>query len=206
MSIIPALQWRYALKHFSDKKVDDGMIEQLIDAARLSASAYGLQPFQVWVVEDESMRAKLSENAYGQTQLQECSQLLVFASETSVSDDTIDQYFQRYHQQTNTPVGSLNGYAAHIKTAMSLKSDVEKQAWADMQAYIALGSVMVEAAMLGIDACPMSGFDRAAFDRTLGLTEHNLSACAICAVGYRPEDVPQPIKVRKTRDEFSRAI
>ena len=57
--------------------------------------------------------------------------------------------------------------------------------WAARQAYIALGVLLTEAALLGIDACPMEGLDPAAYDEILGLRGTGFGALAACALGYR---------------------
>jgi nitroreductase len=44
---------------------------------------------------------------------------------------------------------------------------------------------LTSAALLGIDACPMEGFDRAQYDEILGLKEKGLAAAVIATVGYR---------------------
>jgi nitroreductase len=201
-SIIPALQWRYSLKQFSSRSIAPSHLESLVEAARLSASSYGLQPYQVWVVEERSLLAKLAEAAYGQEQLKSCSHLLVFANETSIGDSTVDDYFARYYQQTNTTAESLAGYAEHIKAALRDKTQQQRLAWAEQQAYLGLGSVLCQAAVLGIDSCPMTGFEQAAVNQILSLGKHNLSASVICALGYREADATPPSKVRKEKAEF----
>ena len=63
------------------------------------------------------------------------------------------------------------------------------------------------AAMLGIDATPMEGFDPEQVNEVLGLKDH--SAVAICAVGYRDAEndwlAPLP-KVRMPRSELVQRI
>jgi nitroreductase len=49
----------------------------------------------------------------------------------------------------------------------------------------ALGNLLTSAALLGIDACPMEGFDRAQYDETLGLKAQGLASAVIATVGYR---------------------
>jgi nitroreductase family protein len=44
-----------------------------------------------------------------------------------------------------------------------------RDAWARNQAYIALSNLLTSGALLGIDACPMEGFNRAHYDEILGL-------------------------------------
>ena len=64
-----------------------------------------------------------------------------------------------------------------------------RDAWARNQAYIALGNLLTSAALLGIDACPMEGFDRVQYDEILGLKAKGLATAVIAAVGYRaPND------------------
>ena len=60
-----------------------------------------------------------------------------------------------------------------------------RAAWARNQAYIALGNLLTSAALLGIDACPMEGFDRAQYDEILGLSAQGLATAVIATVGYR---------------------
>ena len=62
-------------------------------------------------------------------------------------------------------------------------------AWSARQVYIALGVLLATAAMLGIDACPMEGFEPEKFDEILGITGHGHTAVVLCALGHRsPED------------------
>jgi nitroreductase len=60
--------------------------------------------------------------------------------------------------------------------------------WAKRQTYLALGNLLASAAMLGIDACPMEGFDPAAVDRILGLSPRHLASTVLCTLGYRSPD------------------
>jgi len=60
-----------------------------------------------------------------------------------------------------------------------------RDAWARNQAYIALGNLLTSAALLGIDACPMEGFDRAQYDEILGLKAQGYASAVIATVGYR---------------------
>ncbi|SBS34179.1 Putative NAD(P)H nitroreductase [Marinomonas aquimarina] len=203
MSTLPALQWRYSLKQFSSDKVPLARVHDLIEAARLAASSYGLQPYQIWVIDDSQVLAQLSEHAYGQSQITQCSHLLVLVNDTQIGDHTVDRYFQRYYQQTGTEVGSADGYAEHIKSALAAQNSPQRQAWAQQQAYLALGALLSEAAMQRIDACPMTGFDQEAFNHVLGLTEKQLNACVICAVGYRDNSIAVPEKVRTPTTEFA---
>lgn len=206
MSTLSALQWRYSIKHFSNRRVPKQHIHNIIEAARLSASSYGLQPYQVWIIEDPEILSQLSKHAFNQPQLRECSHLLVLANQTNITDQIVDQYFERYYEQTQHKIGSLAGYADHIKSAIAAKNHQERQVWAQQQAYIALGSLLTEAAMLGVDTCPMTGFDNLAFNQVLKFEQKKLNACVICAVGYREASYEPPGKVRIPSQDFAKFI
>jgi nitroreductase len=64
----------------------------------------------------------------------------------------------------------------------------DHSAWNSKQAYIALGFFLSAAAVLGVDACPMEGFDSAKYDEILGLKEKGLTAQVIATAGYRASD------------------
>lgn len=185
MNIISALSWRYAVREFSDEKLSDAQLQPLLEATRLSASSYGLQPYQLLVISDPTLRAALLEHSYGQRKVLESSHLIVFAAETATDHGVVDRYFDRLVAARGVSMAEVQGYADHIKSAMADKSPAARIAWAREQVFIALGTFLSAAAMYRIDTCPMTGFDPAGYDDVLGLKAKNLTAAAICAVGVR---------------------
>lgn len=189
MNPIEALQWRYAVRKFSKRKLAAEVLRQLAEATRLSPSSYGLQPYKVLLVESKSIRRRLLAVSYGQEKVLQSSHLLVVAAETQIGDATVDRYIHKYAQLTGRPLNELADYAAHIKAALAGMTAEEKQAWAQQQAYLALGNLLTSAAVMKVDTCPMAGFDREGYDEVLGLEAQGLTATVICALGYRhPED------------------
>ena len=53
--------------------------------------------------------------------------------------------------------------------------------------YIALGFLLLGAAEMGIDACPIEGFDAAAMDQALDLEAQGLASQVIVALGRKSE-------------------
>jgi nitroreductase len=51
-----------------------------------------------------------------------------------------------------------------------------------------LGNLLTSAALLGIDAAPMEGFERSRYDDILGLSARGLTAAVVVALGYRRAD------------------
>ena len=50
-----------------------------------------------------------------------------------------------------------------------------------------MGSLLIGAAVLGIDACPMEGVDVKALDEEFSLREKGFTAIAVVSLGYRKD-------------------
>ena len=80
--------------------------------------------------------------------------------------------------------------------------------WTARQAYVALGSLLTCAAVLGVDACPIEGFVPAEFDKLLELPQQGLAAVVCCALGYRAagDKYASAAKVRFPKSELVKNI
>ncbi|GET31419.1 NAD(P)H-dependent oxidoreductase [Prolixibacter bellariivorans] len=205
MKLIENLKWRYATKNFdSSRKISNNDLEQIKEAVRLSASAYGLQPYKVLIIEDQSLRNKLKPVSWNQRQITDASHLVVFCNYTSVKTKHIDEFIELTAQIQNRSQNELTGYRDFLKVKMEEKSDVEQLYWTAKQAYLAMGTLLAACAELKIDACPMEGFEAEKYNEILGLTEQGLHASVIAALGYRSKDDAnqhQP-KIRKSVDNL----
>ena len=116
-----------------------------------------------------------------------------------VDEPVVDEYMQLVADTKGIDVGLLGGFKDMLLGSVAYKSADEVKAWTSKQTYIALGTLLVAAAELQIDACPMEGFDPEKFGEILGLNEKGLSASVIAAVGYRSaeDDSQNGPKVRK---------
>ena len=82
-TLLDKLQWRYAAKKMdATKVVPQDKVERIIEAARLAPTSSGLQPFEIILVTNAQVRAKIQASAHGQAQITEGSHLLVFAAGT----------------------------------------------------------------------------------------------------------------------------
>lgn len=209
MKLIEGLNWRYATKKFdSTKKISNDDLEKLKEAVRLSASSYGLQLYKVLVIEDLELRKKLQEASYGQAQITESSQLVVFCNYTEVNESDIDEYTNLIASTRQIPHENLKQYGDFMKGATGNFNEEQKQVWTSKQTYIALGNLLAAAAELKIDACPMEGFDAKQYNEILGLDEQNLNTAVVATIGYRSqEDQTQGlVKVRKSKENLFATI
>ena len=84
------------------------------------------------------------------------------------------------------------------------RTDEQLKGRAQKQAYIAMGVLLTACATMGIDSCPMEGFDPAKYDEILGLDKLGLTATLVIPVGYRStEDTSaQFAKVRFPKEKM----
>jgi len=204
-TVIENRTWRYATKKFdANKRVSEEDLQTLLEATRLSASSYGLQPYHVIVVSDQKVKEQLKPASWGQSQITDASHIIVFANATDFGEELVDDFLENVSNTRNIPMEGLKGYSDFMKSKlMDLPADT-KGTWTAKQAYIAFGNLMQAAAELKIDTCPMEGFESDKYNEILGLNGKNLNAVVVLAVGYRSdEDETQHLpKVRKSKEEL----
>ena len=187
--VLDKLNWRYATKVFNpSKNVSKEDLNILLEAARLSASSYGLQPYHFFVIEDNEVRSKLRKASWNQSQITDASYLLVLANKPTFDDSLVDNYIDNIIETRGVSKKDLEGYSQMMKSTLLGLPDAQKNSWTSDQTYIALGNLMTIAAEMEIDTCPMEGFDKAQYNEILGLNDKNLSASVVLAVGYRADD------------------
>lgn len=185
--LLEQLNWRYATKQFDpQRKISTQDWATLEDVLLLTPSSGGLQPWKFIVVTDPATRARLRTASYGQSQIADASHLVVFAAKKNFGESDVDAHVRHVAEVQGVSPETLaplrNMLVGSIVQSLDEKS---RAAWARNQAYIALGNLLTSAALLGIDACPMEGFDRAQYDDILGLPAHGLATAVVATVGYR---------------------
>jgi nitroreductase len=185
--LIERLTWRYAVKSFDpDRRIPHDDWAQLERALVLSPSSYGLQPWRFLVISDEAVRRELLTVSMGQTKVVDASHLVVFAARTAITVEDVRRWTERIGEVRKTPRSQLDKLQATIVGDL-VEGPRAKQAaeWAKRQVYLALGVFVTSAAAIGIDVCPMEGFDPAGYDRILKLPEKGYTATVIATAGYR---------------------
>ena len=204
-NVLDKLNWRYATKVFDNsKKVSKEDLNILLDAARLSTSSYGLQPYHFFVIEDSEVRSKLRKASWNQSQITDASYLLVLANKPTFDDSLVDNYIDNIIETRGVTKKDVEGYSQMMKGALLGLPDEQKKSWTSDQTYIALGNLMTIAAEMEIDTCPMEGFDKAQYNEILGLNDKNLNASVVLAVGYRADndETQNYPKVRYSREQI----
>ena len=205
MSLIQQLNWRYAAKRMTGAKIPQQKIDSILEATRLSASSYGLQPYTIFAIQNEAIRKQISPAAYNQPQILEASHVLVFAAWDKISQEQIDAFFTLTASERGETLASLAGYKSMIENTVNGQTGETTFNWTSRQAYIALGTALIAAAEQEVDATPMEGFNAATVDEILGLKEKGLRSVAILALGYRDaahDHLSEIKKIRRASEEL----
>ena len=189
VDLIKQLNWRCAVKKFdTTKKIDDETWSALEQAMRLSASSYGLQPWKFVVVTDPEVKKKLPAVSYNQPQPADCSHLVVISRVANLDEAFLDRYVDLTAQIRSLPDEKKEAFKGMMTGFVTKTPEADKAVWSAKQCYIALGFLLSAAALLGVDAGPMEGFDKDAYDKILDLPAHGCHSVVICAMGHRSPD------------------
>jgi nitroreductase len=206
MSIIQHLNWRYATKRYNGQIIPESSLNDILESIRLTPTSLGIQPFHVFVVENKELREQLKPALNNQPQSIEASHIVVFASWKSVNESKVDDYMALIAETRGVAVESLTGFRSMVLGYLSKQSPEEILLWASKQTYIALGTAMISAASLQIDATPMEGFSAEAVNSILELEKHDLHASVILALGYRDSNIDPLASANKVRKPFHKLI
>ncbi len=208
--VISAFQFRHATNTFdTTKQISEEDFNYILEAGRLSPSSMGLEPWKFVVVQNPELRNKLKAVSPGaQRQLDTASHFVIILAQTDVRYDSEYLMDQLKHVK-QLPEEVITFYSSALKDVQEVNGSLTDERflyeWSAKQTYIALGNMMTAAALVGIDSCPMEGFDYAAVDRILeeeGLyQEGNLKVSVMAAFGYRSEE-PARAKTRRTIDQI----
>jgi nitroreductase len=164
--LLSQLKWRYATKQFDPtRKIDPATWAALEEVLILSPSSFGLQPWKFYVITDQETKEKLVPLSWGQRQLAKASHVVVFAVRHPIEATDVRRHIERTAEVQGRSVEELAGFENVVNDFLENPPDsLDIRAWATRQVYIALGSFMTSAALLGVDTCPMEGLDPAGYD------------------------------------------
>ncbi|MCK6401932.1 MAG: NAD(P)H-dependent oxidoreductase [Sphaerotilus natans subsp. sulfidivorans] len=199
-ALIERMNWRYAAKKMDPAQpVPEDKVARIVEAARLAPTSSGLQPFELIVVTNPEVRARIREIAWNQAQITDGSHLLVFAAWDTYTAERIDTMFDLVNQIRGfTSEGWENYRKMLLSTYPQRDAEVNFQ-HAARQAYIAMSAALLAAAFEGVDATPMEGFDPAQLDEILGLRARGLRSAVIVPLGHRQVDGDWLVKLPKVR-------
>jgi len=200
MELLDAFKWRYATKKYdSNKKVEQALVDKIVEAAWIAPTSSGLQPFEVFVITNQELKNKIVPITFGQEIVADCSHLLVFAAWDNYTAERIDHIYSHITTQREQPADQYQAYTDRLKSMYLNRPASENFAHAARQAYIAFGFAIAEAASLNVDTTPMEGFVNEEIDKLLNLTEKGLKSVTLLPIGYRDEANDWLVSLNKVR-------
>lgn len=207
--VFSAYQNRKSCRYYdSTRKISAEDFNFILDLGRLSPSSVGSEPWQFVVVQNQALRDKMKPFAWGmQNALDTASHIVVILAKKNARYDSefLRESIQRRGvTEPDMIAKTIEKYHGFQQDDLPMLGD-ERQLfdWASKQTYIALANMMTGAAMVGIDSCPIEGFNYAEMNRVLAeagaFDPAEWGVSVAVTFGYRTQDIAT--KARKSADE-----
>lgn len=208
--LLDTFNYRFATKRFdASRKIDDADFDTILETGRLSPSSLGLEPWKFLVIQDPEMREALKPISWGaQGQLETASHFVIILARKNVRPE--NEYVQKLLRDVKQMDTDMIEQMSEKTSAFQndnlhlYESDRALWDWASKQTYIALGNMMTSAAFLGIDSCPIEGFQYDVVSRILTekgyFDDAEYAPSVMVAFGYREED-PKRAKTRRSKED-----
>lgn len=189
-ALLSAFRFRHACKHFDKARQIPGEdLEFVLEAGRLSPSSMGLEHWKFIVVRTPALKAQLQGACGDQPQLGSCSAaVVILAKKAELAPDS--EYVRALLKREVPPAE----YEGLLRFYADFAHHVDLVAWSVAQCHIAAANMMTAAAAIGIDSCPIGGFDPAAVREVLDIDGARYEVALILPLGYRAQ--PQPPRYR----------
>jgi nitroreductase/dihydropteridine reductase len=197
MDITRLATTRYTTKAFDPSKhIDAALMEQLQTLLRFTPSSVNSQPWHFVIAATDEAKAKVATATTGpysgnEPKVLNASHVVVLCARVELDDAHLERVLEQEERdgRFKTPEAKetqTRGRGFYVNMHRNELHDTQQ--WMEKQVYIALGTLLLGAAALEIDATPIEGFDRAALDEALGLHERGLKSVVLAALGYRSAD------------------
>jgi nitroreductase len=195
---LDAMMFRHACKEFDEaKKISDEDFKLILQMGRLSPSSFGFEPWQFMVVQNKELREKLKVFTWGaQKSLPTASHFVIIlarkTNDMKYGSDYVNRMlgFRQLPSQMEARYKKL--YEKFQKSDFNLlESNRAMFDWACKQTYIAMANMMTGAAYMGIDSCPIEGFDSQKaekfLEKELKIDTELFGISVMTAFGYRKD-------------------
>ncbi len=197
MNITQYAKTRYTTKAFDgSKKIPAETLEEIRNLLRHAPSSVNSQPWHFVIAGTDLGKARVAKAtqpgyAYNEGKILNASHVVVLCARTDFDEAHLNALLEQEDKDGRfaTPEAKAGQHTARSFYVNLHRLDLkDAQDWAEKQVYLALGTLLLGASTLGVDACPMEGFDRATLDQELGLTAQGLTAVVLVGLGYRSSE------------------
>lgn len=193
MNVTELMSSRYTTKKFDPgKSIPEKTVEEIENLLHLAPSSTNIQPWHFVLAssqdgKDRVATAASGDYSYNAPKIKDASLVVVFCVRESLDDDYLEELLRQENtdgrfRSEKSMAGRRSGRGFFIdKHRYDLK---DTQQWMEKQVYLAVGTLLLGAAELGLDACPMEGFDSRILDSALDLRKCGYTSSVIVALGY----------------------
>lgn len=177
------------------RRIPAGQIEQLKTLLRHAPSSVNSQPWHFFVAGTDAGKARVTKGTPEGTpysangaKIRNASHVVVLCARTGIDDAHLAALLAQEEKDGRFPTPESREMQAKGRgfyVGLHREHLRDTQSWAEKQVYLALGTLLLGAATLEIDATPIEGFDPALLDEELGLPEKGLRSIVLVALGYR---------------------
>ncbi len=190
------MDFRHACKIFDEnQKISDEDMHYVLEVGRKSPSSFGMEAWKFLVITNEALKEKLRPFCWNQPQITTCSHLVVVLAgieSLKVESGVVKKQFMRREMPEETVNAYLELYASHLSNV--LNDDDKIYQWSARQTYIAAANMMSAAAFIGVDSCPIEGFEKENVEKVLELDTSKFQVALMLPFGYRLNDQPKQLR------------
>jgi nitroreductase/dihydropteridine reductase len=193
MDILSAAKKRHTAKAYdSERRIPEEVMQQVYDLLRNSASSVNSQPWHFIVANTPEGRARIAKATqggyvYNAAKVNDASHVIVLCARVDMDEAHLHALLEQEERDgrfrdAQARAGQEATRRGYVNQHRYGTKDVAQ--WLEKQVYLALGTALVGAATLEIDATPMEGFDQKILDAEFGLNEKGLTSLVLVSFGY----------------------
>ena len=181
MDVFEAIETRRAIKKFdSTYKMSNNDVQKLMEHVILAPTSYNQQNWRFVYVTDRDVKEKISVAARGQAQPKDGSLVVILCGDMNAWKTEPIRYWKNHPAEKQETV----------KAALERKYDGNPQNQRDeavRSCGMAAQTIMLAARQMGLDSCPIVGFEYDELSKLIKLPEDHLIVMMV-VVGKRAED------------------
>ena len=182
-----SLHFRHACKIFNNEKIPAADLRFILEAGRLSPSSFGMEHWNFIVVQDQTLKEQIRPLCWDQAQITSCSDLIIVTAK--VDAPARKEYYEKMFSRREMPQEMLEQYLNVYQNYIDNLHSV--YGWSTKQCYIAAANIMSYAAMIGVDSCPIEGFEKEPLEELLELNKTKEQIALLIPLGYRVNEQSQ---------------
>ncbi len=197
MNITDMMASRYTTKKFDPaKSVPTETIREIENLLRLAPSSTNIQPWKFVLASTPEGKARVAKAAsgfysYNEPKIRDAALVVVFCVREAADDAYLEKILAQEKADgrfnSDKTMNNQRDGRAHFVNLHKFELK-DTQQWMEKQVYIAVGTLLFGAAALGLDACPMEGFEGRILDEELSLRKDGYSSSVVVSLGYHGSD------------------